>query len=733
MKRVLLYVLVSVLGTFTMVSQVDIDQQLKENILRDAQRKNRSITEIREVIKYDFLEHIYVVQLEPTGWCLVAPQAPDNYRIASNYFHDWSIDLNDPNQISWYKLFDHPSEPKQSSRLKSDTDQNVEPLIKTSWSQYCMPDDKWGNNATPVSGCVATAMAQVIRYFEFPAHGYGTIINQHWYGEGEDAIYAEADLTNDYNYAVMPNNTGCNDAKAELLYECGVLAQAYYGVTETGANTLTGITNMSKYLNYSSAHYTGLLASGNRHEKVMEHLSNNIPIIVAGSRDNTENSPGHAFILDGYDKEQGYHFNLGWGGYSNAYYEGDDIPYKTNMVLYYGVVPSSVGEVDTYPYKSDLYSLADWDHTNNLEIGMDEVSNDGYVLMDESTDHMELVYKVPTDQKDMSLIIDLEVIRNSDLPQGSSTSLEITASDYFDGKIEDIKLAHFNTNNNPFKTKRFEYKLDELKGHTLKIKLDCWTGDSRPHKYSIKNVEVKRMCNEKLTDAVCKSDHIDVIFSSEVKKGDYNPAMFHINHGSFNYPATKVEAFNTNKVRIYSDYTIKEKDVVKVSYVPNNEKGYLVDMEELLYNRPYYHKQVTNESNVSNVPPVWKAIENDDPNAFYKLKFEDPDNDMIEVSFMENEKLEIKDAGNNTYYVYSDLSSIGEEFLIPKVKDFSLEYYLFIQFKNVVVTNVDDQVLNVLKLFPNPASNSVQLNENCELVHFYELSGQLVKMVTGYS
>jgi hypothetical protein len=514
MKKKLLFILSIVIHHYSISAQTNINKNLQHQILRDAQEKNKSILEIKSINDYDFLNHLLVVEFQPTGWCLIKPSLPDNYRVASNYQADWEIDTNESRQVSWLQLFDYPGIASSNNHLKGG-DKKVTPLLTTNWSQACMPDGIWGTKPKPVSGCVATAMAQVMFYFGNPTQGYGTMKNH--YGEVE----VRADFNNNFNFADMPlgnKAANCTDSKAELFFDCGVLAQANYGVVETGADTRTALNNLSKHFNY--AHFSlGKFENADRHRRIMDHLNRSIPIIVAGKSDS---GGGHAFVLEGYDPEQGYHFNMGWDVVSNnTYYSVDHPPFHNDLRIYFNLYP--LATVRAFPYISDLMSLSDWGSKGDVvTTGQDEESKQKYAIIGNATD-LELVYQVPTNQVNPTLMLDLEKVLHKETPS-SYAMFTINVYDYYNGEVKEIKNFYSKQFNNASNTinEQIIKSLKDYKGHLLKFHLNLYASGANAPKMKINNFQVINTSAPTINKAVAKNNRIELTFSSNLVKDNYN-------------------------------------------------------------------------------------------------------------------------------------------------------------------------------------------------------------------
>jgi hypothetical protein len=199
---------------------------------------------------------------------------------------------------------------------------SVSPLLTTTWNQ-----SPYYNALCPggsVTGCVATAMAQIMKYWNYPANGTGF----HGYNENNYGYLSANFGGTSYNWGSMPNNvTSSNSAVATLMYHCGVSVNMDYG-TSSSAQTLDVAYALETYFGYNPNTIQGLdkgnwwdifnpyYTDAEWHDILINELDNGRPIQYAGSG----GSGGHSFVCDGYNNNDYFHFNWGWGGNSDGYF-----------------------------------------------------------------------------------------------------------------------------------------------------------------------------------------------------------------------------------------------------------------------------------------------------------------------------------------------------------------------------------------------------------------------------
>jgi len=184
---------------------------------------------------------------------------------------------------------------------------------------YTYTESNYYNTLTPewepgnhtYTGCVATAMGQIMRYWKYPSVGKG----QHCYTPQTHPEYGEQCVNfgaTAYDWDNMPLTlTSENYDVAQILYHAGVAVDMDY--TKSGSGAFLG-DQMKTYFSYNMR---AIFSRGEGMElSVKEFLNLSIPLIVSGRN----NSSGHLYIVDGYDGDGYYHFNWGWNGMSNGRY-----------------------------------------------------------------------------------------------------------------------------------------------------------------------------------------------------------------------------------------------------------------------------------------------------------------------------------------------------------------------------------------------------------------------------
>lgn len=228
-------------------------------------------------------------------------------------------------------------------------------LVKTKWNQspapynsMCPYDAQSPNSGYHAYvGCVATAMSQVMKYWNHPAQGQGSHTYNHpKYGQ-QSANFG----TTTYDWDNMLNAYGSSnyspeqgDAVATLCYHCGVAVNMDYGgdiEQGSGANTESVPGAISNYFRYASAASVYNKGDATAWKNTLkEAFDMGWPMYYAGVESGA--LYGHAFICDGYDEDDYFHFNWGWGGSGDNWFLIDEIDYNAQNKVVKNFVPQEI-------------------------------------------------------------------------------------------------------------------------------------------------------------------------------------------------------------------------------------------------------------------------------------------------------------------------------------------------------------------------------------------------------
>lgn len=203
----------------------------------------------------------------------------------------------------------------------------VEPLVTTKWNQDApfnnfAPEYTDDNNNTQrcATGCAATAMAQIMKFHNWPEQGVGHYSYEHQsFGtissNFSEHVYDWTNMIDRYNNGEYSNVQA--DAVALLMKDCGVSLNMNYGPV-SGASIYSYYPAFKNYFRYSSRTVNRSGCETAEFTKIItDELQEGRPIIYCG----TGEDGGHAFVVDGYDTNYFLHVNWGWGGYSDGYFD----------------------------------------------------------------------------------------------------------------------------------------------------------------------------------------------------------------------------------------------------------------------------------------------------------------------------------------------------------------------------------------------------------------------------
>lgn len=238
---------------------------------------------------------------------------PDNLRY---WLEDYkcqinSLDINEKSQIAKRSSYDA-----------------VEPLLKSKWNQYqpynWMCPIKYGQYC--LTGCVPTAMAQLMYYYKWPIDKTNSLPEYDDLPSLPETTFKWDKMKNCYNANEEYSNEE-GEAVAELMRYCGQSVKTRYGLTVT--NTLLMASSddgtvgeaMKEYFGYSPNYYSIFrkdYPSWTWEELIYREISNGHPVVYSGGSTNKRGS--HSFLLDGYDGNGLFHINWGWGGSCDGYF-----------------------------------------------------------------------------------------------------------------------------------------------------------------------------------------------------------------------------------------------------------------------------------------------------------------------------------------------------------------------------------------------------------------------------
>ena len=224
----------------------------------------------------------------------------------------------------WERIESGVSAPKRATQ--------VAPLLQTKWNQNPIYNDSCpkdpSTNSLSVTGCVATAMAQTMKYWNYPVKGAGS--NQYTLNtfgtlkaDFSKSTYRWGDMTNTLTAA---STTNSKTAIAQLMRDCGYAVNMQYSSKGSGAWVFGRTSPTAEYAMIQNFGYSSSMTSLKKDDftevdwitKLKTEFDQSRVVIYVGYT--SDLASGHCFMADGYDANNFIHFNWGWGGYADGYF-----------------------------------------------------------------------------------------------------------------------------------------------------------------------------------------------------------------------------------------------------------------------------------------------------------------------------------------------------------------------------------------------------------------------------
>ncbi|WP_136468072.1 C10 family peptidase [Flagellimonas onchidii] len=341
------------------------------DVLRSNQKLDKEIKEAYVVSQGDE-PAFYIILFEPNGFAFISATVKeepviafsesaefdfDNLPIGLNQWIDFqkqriisikNSDIEVPQELldEWDRYLGHPDFDPETGDDPVDNPNEGNyhivkgPLMQTTWGQGCGYNNLINSNCNsggacnrPWTGCVATAMAQIIRYYEYP---------------------------NNYDYSIMldkvefadRNTTGANEI-SKLMRDVGNAVDMDYGCGGSGADTEDEVASSFKNdFGYSSATYHNNYNGSTKYEWVKSEINADRPVIFRGGEQKHWGgvipyyADGHAWVCDGYmstgfngSSHLKFHMNWGWNDAHDGWYSfnnfnpnGNTFNYKVGIV-----------------------------------------------------------------------------------------------------------------------------------------------------------------------------------------------------------------------------------------------------------------------------------------------------------------------------------------------------------------------------------------------------------------
>ena len=311
-------------------------QSTGDNNKRSLIFAGKAVTRSSESLPY------YVFNREEGGFVIIA--GDDNLQKVLGYSETGTFDADNlPPQLKelFVNLEDNLGKnPNSATHASWSTDTRAESgvLLKTAlwdqWEPYNLYTPKFDGETAPV-GCIATALAIIMKYNEFPKTTVKPL-NHKWYSQGVPYTYDFSKMNIDYSLLrdeYLPDDELTEAEKAaiaEIMYAAQATVNMQFDAQVSTSYSqdkprmyreLFGYDEQCQFIDriyFSDAEWNDI---------IQDQLNNNMPVLMEAKN----GFNGHAFVIDGYDTNGYYHVNWGWGGIANGYFAIDDLNGYTLM------------------------------------------------------------------------------------------------------------------------------------------------------------------------------------------------------------------------------------------------------------------------------------------------------------------------------------------------------------------------------------------------------------------
>ena len=337
----------------------------------------------------------YVFNVSASGFVIVS--ADDRFRPIVGYSEEGVFPTENPSPEMMYYL-DNLSQGRQAA-LRAGLQQ--EPSVEEEWidllegnpmpsrnekAAFHLVQTKW-NQGSPYNkfcphlegqahayaGCVATAMSQVMNYWRYPTHGYGNhSYNSFQYGE----LSADFAATT-YDFDLMPISVYDQspveniNAIALFMYHCGIAVDMMYSTSGSGASSEDVPQAVLKYFGYTNCcrlvyRDSYLFYTEDYIALLKDQFDRGWPCYYSGATE----EEGHAFVCDGYDENDMFHFNWGWGGSGDGFFAIDALNVQSYEWNYEQAVVVNYVPAEVFPLTATAPSSFTAEPSDGLDLSV---------------------------------------------------------------------------------------------------------------------------------------------------------------------------------------------------------------------------------------------------------------------------------------------------------------------------------------------------------------------------
>ncbi|MBQ7575768.1 MAG: C10 family peptidase [Bacteroidales bacterium] len=327
----------------------------------------------------------YVFNRDGGGYVVIAGEDAAEPVLAYSETGSFNPDKRFTNVRGWFRMYQREIEYMRANGIEPDSE------TAAAWSEEAISrvirraagknlnTKSWGQDAPynlrcplvdglqSVTGCVATALCEVMRYHEWPVNVSGSLPSYKYKTDkGTTRTQPGHRLDTTYNWAQMPNSrTSYTGEQAQnvsrLMFDVAVMLQSSFNGVDnsaygTGAYSENIVPMMVKYMDYDSSAvllYRDNFSTLRWAEILKAEIDAGRPMPYSGD----DNESGHQFVVDGYDATGKFHINWGWDGEDNNYYAissfriSRDYDFRYNQSAVIGLQKNKGGK----PHAPEIY------------------------------------------------------------------------------------------------------------------------------------------------------------------------------------------------------------------------------------------------------------------------------------------------------------------------------------------------------------------------------------------
>ena len=296
-----------------------------------------------------------------TGFAIVAPEDEGDGILGYSDMGSFDPDDVPPGMADWLECWEGQLAASRATGTAAPQHRAsrraaaIAPLLSTKWGQrspYNNMAPEYAPGSHCAAGCLAVAMAQVLKYWASPA----TTTEIPAYKTEELGLQLEALPPRSFDYSIMRDEYGMFDKDAgaqevaALMRYCGQAAEMDYDIN-SGANTSGEY--LSRFFGFDSG-YTDkdyLTHMSGWDDLIYDELAAGRPVMYSGKKmSGFLKFSGHVFVVDGYDGDGLFHFNWGWNGNDDGYFKLTSADgYNLLQMAVIGLQPAAASSVTAPP------------------------------------------------------------------------------------------------------------------------------------------------------------------------------------------------------------------------------------------------------------------------------------------------------------------------------------------------------------------------------------------------